>query len=256
MNKLLYLSLCITLFAFSFPLAIIADIDSLPLTCAELKALSSDDVINGNVIIELYRAYPGIVNDITNLPKYELPLASEYIFIFGEGIVYSDRGAVKNMEGYIIPSGVDLDSSWSTNLDCSTYMRYCKYDISDDLIGELLKIISENEGELLPGKTIRGYAYQAKLRITYNGREGKLIETTELGIEDESKLEIIDSLIHRIREIEWAADIEVCEWPDFRRELKALKEEYGWRTMSEDHTYTYIDVSYLYEEKGLVSEAG
>jgi len=203
--------------------------NSIPLTGNELKGLNEADIKQGKLIIEIGTSYPGRINPKTGIPYIEIPVAGEHIIIFGDGDVYSRRGCERDWLDEYFPSCFSIDDTWSSYGDPpKIYTRNCVYKVSIDRIIELLNLVGNHEGELLPGKSYMGDPYFVYVRVVFDGRDGNLLEYIFKTKPNEENIAVIKGIMDRIDEMELEANIEIPDPYDFIVNLNAKKKAFDW----------------------------
>ena len=198
------------------------------LTGENIKAIVDDSLPRGKLVVQVNRNYPKKVDPVYGFTLDELYESYEQVFIFADGEVFSKRDYTPTGAQKLVSKGYKFDETF-TPMGRSEKMRarFARFSLSDDHLDEMLLILGSIEGELLPGEFIWGHKFYAEIRITYNGREGRLLEPIAARIGSEDNLAFINSFIDRIREIEWESDITAYE-EGFIADLRAKQEEYGW----------------------------
>jgi len=211
----------------------------------EVAGLSESTFADGNLIIELVTAYPAVRDEITGEPKGMQSAASEWIYIFGDGRVFSKRYFTEGWVDEYFPDEFELDDTWDCNKEhLPVYVRrQAEYHMSSDQIKGLLDILNTKEDEMLPGPAIMNHRYYSRLRILYGGREGHLVEPLYIGIEDEDNVQIIETMLKNIREIESEVVFDAVNSSYYVTHLNEKKTEYGWyvRSILEPERFMGVD---------------
>ena len=156
------------------------------------NALTGDDIlsIGGNnlkqnkLIIEILRSYPPKGSSEYQYVKSDAARGSEHIFIFGDGVVFSERWVRKEKAADLAMLGFEIDDSWQN--ERKSYFRRIKYQLPSTKLTDLLAILGSYSGQLLPGESVADYTYQSEVRVIYDGQEGRLFETVGSRIENKT----------------------------------------------------------------------
>ena len=218
----------------------------------DLLVIDPETYFDINLVIEIVKTYPMTIDPETGVGEGFTVAAAEHIFIFGDGSVYSRRWCFEGWIDDYYHKDYIIDDSWTIPTYGSIiYTRNSKYYLTADQIRELLGIIATYEDELVEGESILGHMHVAKIRIRYDGMEGILMESVYSGIENQERLEIIESVLKWLRDTEWGTSFDLLKWEDFRYELEERKKEAGWPKTGIRTRFTYSHLRYAREAHGL-----
>lgn len=208
--------------------------DNVALKGNEVAGLLESTYTDGNLIIELVTSSPAVRDEITGEPKGMQSAASEWIYIFGDGRVFSKRYFTEGWVDEYFPDEFELDDTWECNREFRPVyvMRRAEYHMSNNQIKGLLDILSSKEDEMLPGPAIMNHRYYSRLRILYDNREGHMVEPLYIGIENQDNVLIIDAMLKNIREIESEVVFDKVNSSYFTTNLNEKKKEFGWYVRS------------------------